>query len=273
MTAAGSPAPADDPVALRSPRMCRFFAGVMRRQMRGGFRAVRLLRPGLPDLPAGAPIIVYSNHPSWWDPAFHIVLTTMFFPRRTTFGPIDAEALERYGFMRRIGLFGVEPGTPAGAARFLEVGRHILSDPSRMLWMTAQGNFADPRADVPIRAGLAHLMTRVPEAVAMPLALEYPFWGEKRPEALAAFGRPVAGPAGDVTRAERTRALQDALQRGLDATMARLSDAAQARDPAAFQPVLAGRRGVGGVYGAWSRLAARASGRNHDPDHIPDETI
>ncbi|WP_245883800.1 lysophospholipid acyltransferase family protein [Hasllibacter halocynthiae] len=241
--------------------------------MARSFRAVRLLRPGLPALPEGAPTVVYSNHPSWWDPAFHIVLTTTFLPRHTTFGPIDAEALERYGFMKRIGLFGVEPGSRAGAARFLEVGRHVLADPARTLWMTAQGTFADPRAAVPIRAGLAHLMARVPGTVAVPLALEYPFWGEKRPEALAAFGAPVAAPPSkDVPRAVRTRNLQAALQRGLDETMERLSAAARERDPAAFEPVLGGRRGVGGVYGAWKRVTARAAGRAHDPDHIMDHT-
>ena len=44
-----------DPVALRHPGMTRFFAGVMARQMAGSFRAVRLARPGLPDLPSGRP--------------------------------------------------------------------------------------------------------------------------------------------------------------------------------------------------------------------------
>jgi 1-acyl-sn-glycerol-3-phosphate acyltransferase len=73
-------------VALRSPAMCRFFAEVMDRQMRRSFRAVRLARPGAPRLPEGRPVVVYSNHPSWWDPAFFIVLAPRLFPDRESYG-------------------------------------------------------------------------------------------------------------------------------------------------------------------------------------------
>ncbi|TFL16298.1 lysophospholipid acyltransferase family protein [Jannaschia formosa] len=253
----------DDPVALRAPRLCRFFTGVMERQMRRGFRAVRMLRPGLPDVSADAPLVVYSNHPGWWDPAFYIVLQGRVL-RREGFGPMEADALERYGFMKRIGIFGVDPGSRAGAARFLRVGAHVLSDPRRCLWMTAQGRFADPRErPVELRPGLAHLMARVPGAVALPLALEYPFWSEKRPEALCHFGPPIA-------RAADADAWQAALTEGLEAAQDRLAAAAMARDPAAFETVLGGRRGVGGLYGAWSRLRAATRGKSHDPDHLPD---
>ena len=43
--------PTEDPVALRQPAVARFFGGVMARQMASSFRAVRLAKPGLPDLP------------------------------------------------------------------------------------------------------------------------------------------------------------------------------------------------------------------------------
>jgi 1-acyl-sn-glycerol-3-phosphate acyltransferase len=256
--------PTDDPVALRSDGMCRFFEGVMRRQMAGGFRAVRLLEPGLPQLP-DAPLVVYCNHPSWWDPAFAMVLQRTLMRERECYGPIEAAMLERYGFMRRIGLFGIEPGRRAGAARFLRVGAHVLSDPRRMIWMTAQGRFADPRErPAAMRPGLAHLLARVPRAVAVPVALEYPFWSEKRPEALAAFGDPLR-PQGDA------EGVQAALEQALEATQDRLAEAAMARDAAAFRVLIGGGRGVGGFYGAWQRLRALAAGRRYDPDHLTQQ--
>ena len=256
----------DDPALLRSAAACRFFEGVMRRQMAGGFRAVRVLRPGLPALP-DAPLVVYSNHPGWWDPVFFIVLQRVLMPEREGYGPIDAAMLERYGFMKRIGIFGVEPDSRAGAARFLRVGAALLSDPRRMIWMTAQGRFADPRErPVAMKAGLAHLLARVPDAVALPLALEYPFWSEKRPEALAAFGAPLTprGPAD---------AIQAELEAALGRTQDGLAEAAQARDPAAFETLIGGGRGVGGIYGLWARAKAMAAGRRHDPDHLPERAI
>jgi 1-acyl-sn-glycerol-3-phosphate acyltransferase len=255
---------ADDPVTLRSPAMCRFFGGVMRRQMHRGFRAVRVQRPGVPDFPAGAPLVVYSNHPGWWDPVLYIVLQTTVFLDREGYGPIDATALRRYAFMKRIGIFGVEPGTRAGATRFLKVGTRVLSDPRRAIWMTAQGRFADPRErPVTLRPGLAHLLARLDGAVALPLAIEYPFWTEKRPEALCRFGAPVEVGGG-------AEGWQVALERGLAETQDALARAAMARDPRAFETVLGGAKGVGGIYGAWSRARALAAGKRYDPDHVGD---
>lgn len=254
----------DDPATLRSPAMVRFFAGVMERQVRASFRAVRLARPGLPPLPLGRPVVVYSNHPSWWDPALCIVLAARLFPDREAYGPMHAGMLRRYGFFRRIGLFGVEPDTRAGAARFLATAGEILEIPRRMLWVTAQGRLADVRErPLALRPGVAHLLARTPAAVALPLAVEYPFWTEKRPEALACFGEPLDGTLGGTAAAWAPR-----LEVALLATSDRLAGLSVARDPSSFQVLLDGRRGVGGVYGAWSRLKAAARGKRHRPDHV-----
>lgn len=254
-----------DPVALRQPGMVAFFTRVMERQMGAAFRAVRLARPGVPDLPPGRPVVIFSNHPSWWDPAFGIVLQGRLFPGRPGFAPIEAAMLARYGFFRRIGLFGVEEGR-RGALTFLATSQAILADPRRMLWVTAQGRFADPRQrPLALRPGVAHLLARMPEAVALPLALEYPFWSEKRPEALCAFGSPLDG-----REALGADAWADRLEEGLTATCDRLAALAVARDASAFDPLLSGRAGVGGVYGLWQRARSLARGERHRPDHLPD---
>lgn len=256
-----APAAGAEVIALRSPAMCRFFARVMQRQMRGAFHRVRLARPGLPDVPPDRPLIVYSNHPSWWDPAFFMVLATLLFPGREGYGPIDARMLEKYRFMRRIGIFGVDLGSRAGAAAFLRTAEAILAEPSRMLWVTAQGHFADPRTrPVELRGGVARVAARVPSAVAVPLAVEYPFWTEKQPEALARFGDPVE-PA----------AAPEAFEGALEATMDRLARDAMARDPARFTPLLTGRSGVGGVYDLWRGGAAALQGRRFRPEHEVEE--
>lgn len=252
-------------MALRHTQMTRFFGRVMAREMRRSFHSVLLARPGRPELPPGRPVVVVMNHPSWWDPAFGIVLHPRAFPDREGYAPIRAAMLGRYGFFRRIGLFGVEDG-PRGAAGFLETSQAILADPRRALWVTAQGRFVDPRTrPLGLRPGVAHLMARTPEAVALPLAIEYPFWGEKRPEALACFGDPLDGRTGG-----GAKAWADRLEEALTATCDRLALLAQARDPAAFTNVLAGRAGVGGVYGAWQRLRSLARGERHRPEHLAE---
>ena len=258
-------APEPEVVRLRSPATMRFFERVMRQQMGRAFRAARLAEPGVPEavrrLPPERPLVVYSNHPSWWDPAFAMVMIPRQFAGRACFGPIEAAMLERYRFMRRLGLFGVEPGTRRGAATFLRTSRAVLAEPSRMLWVTAQGRFSDPRArPVALRPGVAHLMAALPEAVALPVALEYPFWDESRPEALARFGPALEGR--DTASAWHAR-----LEEALSATMDALAAQAVARDPSPFRDLLRGRAGVGGVYDLWRRARALASGERFSPEH------
>jgi 1-acyl-sn-glycerol-3-phosphate acyltransferase len=242
----------------RSPAFCRFFERMMRRQMQRNFHKLRLARPGLPELPEGAPLIVYANHPSWWDPAFFTVLGVRLFGGREHYGPIDAKMLEQYRFMRRIGIFGIEPGTREGAAAFLNVGAGILADAGRVLWVTAQGRFSDPRErPLGLRPGVAMLLRRVPGAVALPLAVEYPFWTEKLPEALARFGPPQRDPEG--------------LESALTETVERLAEDAMARDPARFETLLEGRAGIGGFYDLWRRTAATLRGNRFRREHLPEE--
>ncbi len=244
-------------VRARSPTLCRFFERMMRRQMQRSFHKLRLARPGVPALPEGAPLIVYTNHPSWWDPAFIAVLGARLFGDREHYGPIEARMLEKYRFMRRIGIFGIEPGTRQGATEFLRIGAAILAEPRRMLWVTAQGRFSDPRErPLGLRPGVARLLRRVPGAVALPLAIEYPFWTEKSPEALARFGRPQRD--------------ADGLEAALQQTMDRLAEDALAREPARFETILEGSAGIGGLYDLWRRAGAAARGERFRSEHMPE---
>jgi 1-acyl-sn-glycerol-3-phosphate acyltransferase len=252
-----------DPVARQSPFLFWLFGWYLRWLFYRRFQGVRLSRAGLPQVPPGQPVIVCSNHPSWWDPAFFILLQTRLFPGRTGFGPMDADALGKYGLLQSMGVFGIDPGSPRGAARFLSTSLRILADPRRMLWITAQGAFSDPRTrPVRLRAGIAHLLRRVPDAVVLPLALEYAFWNEGKPEALARFGPPIpAGPHRSV--AEWTALLEAELAR----TMDELAAESVRRDPRLFQPLMQGGAGIGPVYNTYRRVRALATGQKLDISH------
>ncbi len=250
-------------IRARSPTLCRFFGAVMRRHMRRHFHAVRIARAGLPRLPPGRAAIVYSNHPSWWDPALFIVLATTLLRGRKGYGPMDAAALERYRFMRRIGVFGIEPGGRRGAAAFLRTSAAILAEPDAMLWVTAEGAFADPRVrPVRLRPGTAHLMAHREGIVALPLALEYPFFAERLPEALCRFGEPLAG--GD---RGSVASWQARLEQHLTSTMDALAADAMTRDPSRFELVLRGRSGAGGIYDFVRRARAATRGERLAPGH------
>ena len=265
MRAPPVPARGADPLAARSPLAIALFHRYLLWYVPRHFHAVRLAREGWPVLPQGRPVVVFTNHPSWWDPAMFVLLHCTLMRERRGHGPMEGAALARYGVLRRMGLFGIEADSRAGAATFLRLGARVLGDPAGVLWVTAQGRFADARQrPVVLRPGLAHLARLAPDAVLLPLAAEYPFWNESRPEALLRFGAPVEAAAlrGRPAR-EGTRVLEGALE----LTMDELARDAVARDAAPFRTLLEGGAGVGGVYDLWRRTRALVSGRSFDPAH------
>jgi 1-acyl-sn-glycerol-3-phosphate acyltransferase len=254
-----------DPVALRSPRHLDFFDFMFTRFFAKHMRALRVARWGLPELPAGKPAVIFANHPSWWDGVAFMLLYRRLLPERPLFTPMDAAALEKYRFMKRLGVFGIETGSARGSVAFLRVVEKVLADPAHILWINAPGRFSDPRErPVPIAPGMIRLPEIAPEAVFVPLALDYPFWTERKAEMLAAFGAPI--PATSLLaapREARTAMLSDALA----AVMEKLSADAIARDPAAFQILVQGREGMGGIYQGWRRAKALLRGERFDPRH------
>jgi hypothetical protein len=192
---------------------------------------------------------------------------TELFPDRAHFAPMDAAALGRYRFLDRLGLFGVAAGALRGAREFLRTGEAILSRPRTALWVTAQGRFADPRDRPPgLRPGVAHLVRRLPRVVVLPLALEYPFWDERFPEALARFGPPLVVEQGRTRGAEAWRGtIEAALARTQDA----LAEEARRRDASAFETLVHGRAGIGALYDGWRRLRALLRREAFRPGHGP----
>jgi 1-acyl-sn-glycerol-3-phosphate acyltransferase len=250
-----------------SPRWHQWFTAYVRRYLARHFHAVLLSRQSAAEFPPGAPVIAYLNHASWWDPLTCLLLADAAFPGRRSFAPMDEAQLARYGVFRKLGMFGVAPGTARGAKVFLRVGARVLSEPDSMLWVTPQGRFADAR-ERPLRfaGGLAALARRVPHAWLLPVAIEYAFWSEKLPVALVRIGQP-----------EHARALaadagsDDELTAMLESRLALTMDALQGesvrRDPSHFASVLSGRSGVSPVYDLWRKLRAGFRGEEFRAGH------
>jgi 1-acyl-sn-glycerol-3-phosphate acyltransferase len=231
-------------VVCYSPWRVRLFRRHVKRfYLARDFHAVRLSRNGRPGPVTDGPLIVVLNHPSWWDPLIALVLTELF-PERAHFAPMDADALKRYRIFKRMGVFGIDPKTTRGAREFLRTSLSILARPRTALWITPQGRFADPRERPPgIQPGVAHLAHRLEKAVILPLALEYPFWDDRRPEALARFGPAIVIERGSDRTVEEWRTC-------IEAALAHTQDAlvrqARVRGPASFETLVGGKAGVGG---------------------------
>lgn len=255
----------EDPVTLRSERMLGFFEIAFTRTFAGSFQALRVAKRAEADYPRDTPLILLANHPSWWDGVLFMLLLRRQFPGRPSFFPMDAAALEKYRFMKRLGVFGIEQESARGAVKFLRTARQVLDGPDHMLWMNAPGRFADVRErPVPIAPGAVRLPEIAPHARIGTMAFEYTHWTEKRGEALVAFGPSVPGEELAAldrdTRLERLRGM-------LTATMDTLAEDAISRDPSRFRTIVEGKAGVGGIYGLVQYVRALRRGERYDPRH------
>ena len=141
-----------------------WFLFYVQRYLRRHFHAVRLLGALEPSNPSSnglrtqaandhpdigsEPVILYTNHPSWWDPLVFLTLAAKLYPGRLSYGPIDARALGHYRFMERIGFLGIDQGTWRGSARFLRMARAALHRSDVIFWITS-GSWARRRRGLP----------------------------------------------------------------------------------------------------------------------------
>ncbi len=260
----GSAAESERFVPPISPWLNFLFMGYIRRYLRRHFRSVRIARDGLPQIPDQGPLVVFLNHPAWWDPLVGLYLGDRLFPGRATHAPIDRQALGRYRLFERLGFFGIQPDSPAGARVFLRHSLAILQGSDRALWITPQGSFRDSRECPPrFEPGLAYLAEHVPGCTFLPLAIEYAYWEERLAEILVRFGRPLRSAEATTTASSWNERLELALV----TTQDRLAEQVKSRRAEEFQVLLSGRVGIGGIYDGGRRLRAVWRGQRFRPEH------
>ena len=245
--------------------LIRGFCRYAHRYVRKHFHGVRLSASGSAFPPHGSePLLVVFNHPSWWDPMMCIILLSRM-GEYDHFAAIDARALERYRFFKKLGFVGVDTKSLRGAAEFLSNGATILSEPNRAFWVAAQGRFTDVRErPLALQSGVGHLAARLSRGVVLPVAFEYAFWTERTPEALIRIGEPIRVEDHPGQSAKNWLTLiEDRLTENLDV----LNSEAMSRDAGKFTELISGRVGIGGPYDWWQRFKAWTRGKKFDPSH------
>jgi 1-acyl-sn-glycerol-3-phosphate acyltransferase len=251
------------------------------RYIRKHFHAVAIHRDGLrpPEIEARDSVVVYANHASWWDPLLAMFICGRLFEGFDFFAPIDADALKKYRIFSRLGFFPVQQDSLQGAKHFLKVSTALLARPSTSIWITPEGRFADVRdQSANLMPGLAHLAHSIqhrsqhqspkPDGLRvwfLPIAIEYCFWEERLPEALARFGEailvePHAPPSSkEVWQTRLTGALRRSQEQlALDSI---------ARNANKFEVLLSGVAGTWRLYDLWRRGVSRLRGKSLELEH------
>jgi 1-acyl-sn-glycerol-3-phosphate acyltransferase len=217
--------------------------------------------PSLPDYP----LLIYVNHPSWWDPLIAFWLADKLLPHSRHYAPIDERALEAYSVLGKLGLFWIELDSRRGSAKFLRMAERILSEPDAVLWVTAEGRFTDPRErPVQLKPGIAHVAHRQHKLCVLPLAWELAYWQESKPEVLMRFGQPLVI---EQSQSQSVEQIHEALLARHEANLDALARSVIARDEQAFDTIMGGSAGVGGAYDWWRRLRAWMRGRKFEASH------
>lgn len=243
------------------------FHGFLKPFLGRHFHAIGIHADSLPHtkVDPDQPLLIYGNHPSWWDPLIAHFLNRRLFSGRQFYAPIDAEALEQYRVFGKLGFYGVRLNSSSGAAAFLKQSTAILAKPGTAIWLTPEGRFSDVRDhSAELMPGLAHLCHRMERGLVIPLALEYVFWNERLPVCLARLGDPICIEQNrELTKADWNRRVTTALRE----TQTELSQCAMQRSADSFENLIRGRAGAGGFYDFFRRLKSWSRLKRFRPQH------
>ena len=225
------------------PRVARVFRVIARRLICKHFHAVRLMPDSLRVLDSAAdhdgPVVCCLTHAGWWDPMLGLLLHIERLKGRDGIAPIDKAVLEHVRIFRKLGLFGIDPDDPAAKDAVVDFMVDRLQSMDRpSLWITPQGRFQDPRDTLRIRPGVSAVLSRLTNPRALTLAIEYPFWDDKKPEMLVHITE-IEPPA----RSSSTIAWHRSVSHSMRQTSGELACAAVSRNPHSFDTYMGGESG------------------------------
>jgi 1-acyl-sn-glycerol-3-phosphate acyltransferase len=253
------------PIPKISKYLLTLFAVYSRLHVHRHFHSVRILQDGLPPADVPTPLLIYLNHASWWDPLICLLLARYFFPERNSYAPIDADMLHRYGFFKHLGFYGINLHSKIRAKEFVSVSSALLTSAMNAIWLTPQGRFADVRKrPLELQPGIGYLATALSRVCFLPLAIEYSFWTEPRPEVLLCFGEPITP---GISTDRQPGAWTKYFGRQLEAAQQKLATRAMARESGDWMFLERGADGITPLYDAsrWlqSRVLRRPNVRGH----------
>lgn len=175
----------------------RWFAAWFERQayrrLCSSFEALHVAgRERLAAALARGPVLVVSNHCTWWDPLVVLVLTHRFVPA-DAHALMDAANLRARPFFAKLGAFGVDRGSRRDGAEATRHATSLLDRPGRLVWVFPQGE-ERPQHERPLRffGGAASIARCVPAATVVPVGLAYAFASVAAPSIYVSVGSPLA---------------------------------------------------------------------------------
>ncbi|HEU0012383.1 MAG TPA: 1-acyl-sn-glycerol-3-phosphate acyltransferase [Longimicrobium sp.] len=217
-----------------SPVALRLFELFLRRWERRSLEAVRVT--GLPrDLPPNVPLVLAANHVSMWDAFTLRHVQRLLRPDAPLYTLSSERELERFGFFRRLGAYGVDPadaGSVLRAVRFTAARAEAQRDavfsffPQGRIWPSH-------RRPLGFQRGIELFTRRMRAGLVLPLAIHHEPLNHARPTVFVSAGPVLAMGSRGIGAAEVERAVSAESDRLL-AFVARWGEEAPQAWPAPF---------------------------------------
>ena len=183
------------------------------------------------------PIIMFAPHSNWWDGIVGYHITNKIFKKEIH---LMVEELNRFPILRHSGAFSVNKKSPQASMDALKYSIEELGNLNSVLYIFPQGIIKPPNArPIEFRSGLAYIAEKAAKkygkVALMPIAVNYMFLRDNRPEVLVEMGEIIELESGKIDRKNYTEYLANTLEKLCDKQMYEISQAQFAGYKTLFQ--------------------------------------
>lgn len=175
------------------------------------------------------PTILFAPHCNWWDGIVLYNTTHRIFHKEIR---LMVEELNRFPLLRRGGAYSVNKKSPQSAMKALQYSVDVVGDLRNMLCIFPQGIIRPPHfRPIEFQTGLAYIaenaVKRYGKVNLIPMAVDYAFFRDNRPEVIVEFGKRIELRQGNeldkMSRKELTHYLERALTETCDTQFKEMS--------------------------------------------------
>lgn len=164
--------------AAHHPIIYPFFCRYAKQILKSHFRVMEFIGDRTED---NRPVLLLSNHTGWWDGCWNLYFTHYILKRKYYF-MAGEQQLARHPFMKRIGGFGIRPGSRE-ILQSLRYAASLLATPAHAVLIYPQGKIASVyQHDIRFRKGADYVLRHLDSPVQVILIAYFTETGkEKKP--------------------------------------------------------------------------------------------
>ena len=154
--------------------------------------------------------ILYAPHSNWWDGIVGYNLCRRVFKANIR---MMIEELNRFPILSKIGAFPVNKKSAQASMKALQYSVELLTNKDISLWIFPEGIIKPPmHRPIEFQTGLAYIVKNVVKQAGginlIPVAVNYAFLREDRPEVLCEVGEPITITDANFDRKEFTHSIE-----------------------------------------------------------------